>query len=71
MDFAIQGAGNRVIPGQRFRQTSHLICAAPPEQGAQTRLSDREMPDGFEEVQQNHKRHARENKLFQGLHHTK
>ena len=30
-DFAIQNAGNGVIPGQCAGQTGHLIGGAPPE----------------------------------------
>ena len=31
MDFAIQGAGNGVVPGQWAGQTSQLIRGVPPE----------------------------------------
>ena len=70
MDFAIQGEGNRVIPRQRFGQMGHLICPAPPKQGSQTRLADGKVPERFQQVEEDHKRHGRENEIFQGLDHS-
>ena len=70
MDFAIQGEGNRVIPRQRFGQMGHLICLAPPKQGSQTRLADGKVPERFQQVEEDHKMHGRENEIFQGLDHS-
>ena len=70
MHFAIQGGGDRVFPWQRLGQVGQFHSTASPEQGAQTRLSDGEMPDCLELVEQNHEGHGRENELFQRLHHN-
>ena len=47
MNLMIQFTGNGVVPRQRFRPISQLFMGASSEQGAQTILSHRQVPQGL------------------------
>ena len=47
MDLMIEFPGNGVVPRRRFGQIPQLFMGASPEQGAQTVVSHREVPQGL------------------------
>ena len=47
MDLKIQFSGNGVVPRQRFGEIPQLLVSASPEEGAQTVMSHRQVPQGL------------------------
>ena len=57
MDVVIELPGNRMIPRQSLGQVTQFLMGASPEQGAQTILSQRQVPQGLQHVKQHRQRH--------------
>lgn len=69
MHFVIERAGNRMIPGELFGQSRQFIGVTLLEQGAHTWLSQGQVPDCLQQVEQNHDGHSVEDERFERVHH--
>ena len=69
MDLMIQFPGNGVVPRQRFGPIPQLFVSASPEQGAQTILSHRQVPQGLQQIKQHSDRHGVQHNRLQRAHH--
>ena len=58
MDLMIQLPGNRVVPGQRSGPISQFFMGTASEEGAQTILAQRQVPQQLQGVKQHGDRHG-------------
>ena len=58
MDLMIQSPGNGMVPRQRFGLIPQLLVGTSPEQGAQTVVFQRQVPQRLQHIEQDGQRYS-------------
>ena len=69
MDLVIQFPGDRVVPGQRFRQITQFLMSTASEEGAETFMTHREVAKQLQHVKQDRNGYRVQNNRLQRAHH--